>query len=346
VQWPVTVLRGEWFGIMVKTRSSTRRSSEVVKLSLDDFITENTNNTVEDFTDRLSDKNDQTQVPREKLGVEGFLGREHREEAWTRLEKSFQAGYLVTGKIIDRTPRGFLVDLNGYRAYLPEPLTDIQSESDYTSFLGSPQQFKILRLDPVSNWLVVAHRTVLKENRSKQSANDKKRKNQLSFDIPQNLVSPFSFNEIQEFARLIYNRSNVIEKGPHGPQEQSQTETSKDLGERQRSLWAKRRDSTADARLTPPEFIKKNYSDLIAQGSLTETVLRQNDPTLYIAYYRWRQRHPNEKLDFSMPKQSEVTEARFRERYGRAGDLVLNVLRQESRERTRRYRQNKATRNK
>ena len=59
---------------------------------------------VEVFLERMEDKNGEAQLSREKA---------RREEAWTLLEKSFQANERVTGTIFGRVKGGFTVDLSG-----------------------------------------------------------------------------------------------------------------------------------------------------------------------------------------------------------------------------------------
>src|SRR5579885_2291506 len=57
---------------------------------------------VEVFLERMEDKNGEAQLSREKA---------RREEAWTQLEKNFQANARVTGVIFGRVKGGFNVDL-------------------------------------------------------------------------------------------------------------------------------------------------------------------------------------------------------------------------------------------
>ncbi len=92
--------------------------------------------TVEVFLERMEDKNGEAQLSREKA---------RREEAWTQLEKSFQASERVTGVIFGRVKGGFTVDLSGAIAFLPGSQVDIRPVRDITPLLGSPQPFQILK---------------------------------------------------------------------------------------------------------------------------------------------------------------------------------------------------------
>ena len=113
--------------------------------------------TVEVYLERMEDKNGEAQLSREKA---------RREEAWTQLEKSFQANDRVTGVIFGRVKGGFTVDLNGAVAFLPGSQVDIRPVRDITPLLGSPQPFQILKMDRSRGNIVVSRRAVLEESRA------------------------------------------------------------------------------------------------------------------------------------------------------------------------------------
>ncbi len=114
---------------------------------------------VEVFLERMEDKNGEAQLSREKA---------RREEAWTLLEKSFQAAERVTGTIFGRVKGGFTVDLNGAVAFLPGSQVDIRPVRDIGPLLGSPQPFQILKMDRSRGNIVVSRRAVLEESRAEQ----------------------------------------------------------------------------------------------------------------------------------------------------------------------------------
>jgi small subunit ribosomal protein S1 len=114
---------------------------------------------VEVFLERMEDKNGEASLSREKA---------RREEAWTQLEKSFQANERVTGTIFGRVKGGFTVDLNGAVAFLPGSQVDIRPVRDITPLLGSPQPFQILKMDRSRGNIVVSRRAVLEESRAEQ----------------------------------------------------------------------------------------------------------------------------------------------------------------------------------
>jgi small subunit ribosomal protein S1 len=114
---------------------------------------------VEVFLERMEDKNGEASLSREKA---------RREEAWTQLEKSFQANERVTGVIFGRVKGGFTVDLNGAVAFLPGSQVDIRPVRDIGPLLGSPQPFQILKMDRSRGNIVVSRRAVLEESRAEQ----------------------------------------------------------------------------------------------------------------------------------------------------------------------------------
>jgi small subunit ribosomal protein S1 len=107
----------------------------------------------------MEDKNGEAQLSREKA---------RREEAWTLLEKSFQANERVTGTIFGRVKGGFTVDLSGAVAFLPGSQVDIRPVRDIAPLLGSPQPFQILKMDRSRGNIVVSRRAVLEESRAEQ----------------------------------------------------------------------------------------------------------------------------------------------------------------------------------
>src|SRR5579862_97211 len=115
--------------------------------------------TVEVFLERMEDKNGEASLSREKA---------RREEAWTQLEKNFQANERVTGTIFGRVKGGFTVDLSGAVAFLPGSQVDIRPVRDITPLIGTPQPFQILKMDRARGNIVVSRRAVLEESRAEQ----------------------------------------------------------------------------------------------------------------------------------------------------------------------------------
>src|SRR6201996_4394472 len=112
---------------------------------------------VEVYLERMEDKHGEAQLSREKA---------RREEAWTVLEKSFNANERVNGVIFGRVKGGFTVDLSGAVAFLPGSQVDIRPVRDIAPLIGTPQPFQILKMDRSRGNIVVSRRAVLEESRA------------------------------------------------------------------------------------------------------------------------------------------------------------------------------------
>ena len=114
---------------------------------------------IELFVERYEDRDGSIVLSREKA---------RREEAWTNLEKSFQANQRVNGVIFGRVKGGFTVDLGGAVAFLPGSQVDIRPVRDVTPLMGMPQPFQVLKMDRKRGNIVVSRRAVLEETRAEQ----------------------------------------------------------------------------------------------------------------------------------------------------------------------------------
>jgi small subunit ribosomal protein S1 len=114
---------------------------------------------IELYVERYEDKDGAIILSREKA---------RREEAWTNLEKAFEAQTRVNGTIYGRVKGGFTVDLGGAVAFLPGSQVDIRPVRDVGPLMGSPQPFQILKMDRARGNIVVSRRAVLEETRAEQ----------------------------------------------------------------------------------------------------------------------------------------------------------------------------------
>ena len=114
---------------------------------------------IELYVERYEDRDGAIVLSREKA---------RREEAWTNLEKAFEAQTRVSGTIYGRVKGGFTVDLGGAVAFLPGSQVDIRPVRDVTPLMGSPQPFQILKMDRTRGNIVVSRRAVLEETRAEQ----------------------------------------------------------------------------------------------------------------------------------------------------------------------------------
>lgn len=103
---------------------------------------------------------------------EAVLSRDKakREEAWVRLEKSFETNERVEGHIFGRVKGGFTVDLGGAVAFLPGSQVDVRPIRDVSPLMNIPQPFQVLKMDKRRGNIVVSRRAVLEETRSEQRA--------------------------------------------------------------------------------------------------------------------------------------------------------------------------------
>ena len=116
---------------------------------------------VEVYLDRIENALGEAVVSREKA---------RREEAWTRLEKSFAAQEAVNGALVGRVKGGFTVDLGGANAFLPGSQVDIRPVRDVGPLMNIVQPFAILKMDRQRGNIVVSRRAVLEESRASERA--------------------------------------------------------------------------------------------------------------------------------------------------------------------------------
>ena len=116
---------------------------------------------VEIYLDRIENALGDAVVSREKA---------RREEAWTRLEKSFAAQEAVNGALVGRVKGGFTVDLGGANAFLPGSQVDIRPVRDVGPLMNIVQPFAILKMDRQRGNIVVSRRAVLEESRASERA--------------------------------------------------------------------------------------------------------------------------------------------------------------------------------
>jgi small subunit ribosomal protein S1 len=96
------------------------------------------------------------------------LSREkaRRAESWKRLELAHETEETVTGIINGKVKGGFTVDVIGIRAFLPGSLVDVRPLRDTAHLEGKDLEFKVIKLDPKRNNIVVSRRAVMEEANS------------------------------------------------------------------------------------------------------------------------------------------------------------------------------------
>lgn len=87
--------------------------------------------------------------------------RAKRLESWSHLEHAYEHKETIKGVIIGRVKGGFTVEINKVRAFLPGSLVDVKPIRDPESFEGKEFEFKVIKVDPKRNNIVVSRRAVL-----------------------------------------------------------------------------------------------------------------------------------------------------------------------------------------
>lgn len=87
--------------------------------------------------------------------------RAKRLESWSHLERAYEAKETIRGVIVGRVKGGFTVEINKVRAFLPGSLVDVKPIRDPESFEGKEFEFKVIKVDPKRNNIVVSRRAVL-----------------------------------------------------------------------------------------------------------------------------------------------------------------------------------------
>ena len=89
-----------------------------------------------------------------------------RNQSWLRLDKAFEAGELVTGRITGKVKGGFTVEVDQIRAFLPGSLVDVRPVRDTAYLENKDLEFKVIKLDRKRNNVVVSRRAVVEQEYS------------------------------------------------------------------------------------------------------------------------------------------------------------------------------------
>jgi small subunit ribosomal protein S1 len=116
---------------------------------------------------------DEVQVALEAV-EDGFgvtrLSREkaRRAESWIELEAAHKADEVVIGIISGKVKGGFTVEVRGLRAFLPGSLVDVRPLREITHLENIELEFKVIKLDPKRNNVVVSRRAVMESANSSE----------------------------------------------------------------------------------------------------------------------------------------------------------------------------------
>ncbi|MGO3276421.1 30S ribosomal protein S1 [Halomonas sp.] len=94
-----------------------------------------------------------------------------RAEAWKILEAAFEKDEVIKGVINGKVKGGFTVEVDSIRAFLPGSLVDVRPVRDTAHLENKELDFKVIKLDPKRNNVVVSRRAVLEaENSAEREA--------------------------------------------------------------------------------------------------------------------------------------------------------------------------------
>ncbi|MGD8429822.1 MAG: 30S ribosomal protein S1, partial [Ectothiorhodospiraceae bacterium] len=157
----------------------------------------NVGDDVEVALDAVEDGFGETRLSREKA---------KRARAWTKLEAAYEASETVTGQISGKVKGGFTVDLGHIRAFLPGSLVDIRPVRDTTYLEGKDLEFKVIKLDPRRNNVVVSRRAVVEEEYSaeREALLEKLQEGQVLKGIVKNLTDYGAFVDLGGIDGLLH----------------------------------------------------------------------------------------------------------------------------------------------
>ncbi|MFN3919142.1 MAG: 30S ribosomal protein S1 [Methylohalobius sp.] len=91
-----------------------------------------------------------------------------RLRAWEKLEEAYEKGELVKGRITGKVRGGFTVEIGPLRAFLPGSLVDVRPVRDTSYLEGQELEFKVIKLDPKRNNIVLSRRSAVEQGYSEE----------------------------------------------------------------------------------------------------------------------------------------------------------------------------------
>ncbi len=88
--------------------------------------------------------------------------------AQQKLQKAYNSGTYVEGKIMEKTKGGFIVDISGGKAFLPGSQYDIKPLKSFDKPLDKKCQLKVINLDNTFDNVIVSRRAVIEEEKKRE----------------------------------------------------------------------------------------------------------------------------------------------------------------------------------
>lgn len=92
-----------------------------------------------------------------------------RMKVWADVERSYNAGEIIKGRVLERIKGGLTVDI-GIRAFLPGSLVDIKPIKNLESLCAEELEFKVISMDRRRNNVVLSRKAVLEKEFAKKKA--------------------------------------------------------------------------------------------------------------------------------------------------------------------------------
>ncbi|MCH8277246.1 MAG: S1 RNA-binding domain-containing protein, partial [Bacteroidetes bacterium] len=88
---------------------------------------------------------------------------------WRRIETAFESEEVIEGTIVRRIKGGMIVELfEGMEAFLPGSQIDVRPVRDFDSYLEKRMEFKIVKLNPINENIVVSHKALIEKDLQEQ----------------------------------------------------------------------------------------------------------------------------------------------------------------------------------
>ena len=123
---------------------------------------------IEKASDVVSE-NDQLELEVTKVEEETLILSKRKIDAvhaWDKLKQQFESGEIIEAEVKDVVKGGLVVDL-GVRGFVPASLVEDYYVEDFEDYKGKSLQFKIVEIEPENNRLILSHRAVVQEEKSK-----------------------------------------------------------------------------------------------------------------------------------------------------------------------------------
>jgi len=92
-------------------------------------------------------------------------GRKKAEETWLRVSGAKESGETIAARVKSEIKGGLLLDVEGYRAFLPASQTRVAKDEKLATLLNQEIRVKVLDVDEKRKRLVVSHRRAVDDER-------------------------------------------------------------------------------------------------------------------------------------------------------------------------------------